>query len=193
MPIMREFLRHPFLTGAVAPSSPRLARAMTEGLGLESASVVVELGPGTGAITEAILQRINPRARLVVVELNRALADELAFRFAGQPVQVLHDSAANLARLVPGPIDVVVSGLPWTVMAAHQQRRILDAIARSLGPSGRFSTFAYLHAGWTPPARRFTEELARRFAVVQRSGVVWHNLPPAYVHRAAVSVKAAVV
>jgi phospholipid N-methyltransferase len=75
-------------------------------------------------------------------------------------------------------------------MAAHQQRRILDAVAGSLGPSGRFSTFAYVHAGWTPPARRFAQELARRFAVVQRSAVVWRNVPPAYVHRAAVSVQA---
>jgi phospholipid N-methyltransferase len=190
MPIMREFLRHPFLTGAVAPSSPQLARAMTERLGLESASVVVELGAGTGAITEAIVERINPRARLVVIELNRALADELAFRFRGQPVQVLHESAANLRRLVPWPIDVVVSGLPWTVMPAHQQRRTLDAIAGSLGPLGRFSTFAYVHAGWTPPARRFARELAQRFAVIEHSAVIWRNIPPAYVHRAAVSVKA---
>jgi phosphatidylethanolamine/phosphatidyl-N-methylethanolamine N-methyltransferase len=186
MPIFREFLRHPFLTGAVAPSSPRLARAMTDGIGLESASVVVELGPGTGAITDVILGRVNPRARLVVVEANRALADGLAFRYRGQPVQVLHDSAANLPRLVPWPVDVVVSGLPWTVMPAQQQRRLLDAVAKALGPEGRFSTFAYAHAAWAPSARRFARELAERFSIVERGAVVWPNLPPAFVHRAAV-------
>ncbi|HEY3465976.1 MAG TPA: methyltransferase, partial [Amycolatopsis sp.] len=48
MSITREFFRHPLLTGAIAPSSPRLAEEMTAGLGLERAARVAELGPGTG-------------------------------------------------------------------------------------------------------------------------------------------------
>lgn len=185
MSIIREFLRYPFLTGAVAPSSPCLARAMTDGLGIESAAVVVELGPGTGAITDAIVERLEVRSRLIVVELNRALVDKLAGRYRGLPVEVVHDSAANLRRIVPGPVDAVVSGLPWSVMPAYQRLRVLDAVIAVLQPAGRLSTFAYLHAAWSPPARHLARELGRRFAVVQRSGVVWPNLPPAFVHRAA--------
>lgn len=189
--IIREFFRHPFLTGAIAPSSPRLARAMTDGLGLESAGVVVELGPGTGAITDAIIERLDARARLIVVEVNRALADELAIRYHGLPVEVIHGSAANLRRLVPSPVDAVVSGLPWSVMPAYQRQRVLNAVAAVLPPAGRFSTFAYLHAAWSPPAHHLARELDRRFAVVQRSGIVWPNVPPAFVHRAAVPRTAA--
>ncbi|MEU0076006.1 methyltransferase domain-containing protein [Streptomyces sp. NPDC006332] len=181
---MREFLRRPRLTGAVAPSSPTLARAMTSGLGLDRAEVVVELGPGTGAITEVIVRQLAPGARLVAVELNPVFAGRLAHRYQGSAVEVVQGSAEDLATLVPYPVDVIVPGLPWTVMPHERQRRILDAAADALGPSGRFSTFAYMHAAWTPPARRFAAELAARFSIVQRSRVVWPNVPPAYVHLA---------
>ncbi|TDC65954.1 methyltransferase domain-containing protein [Micromonospora sp. KC207] len=183
MSIIREFLRRPALTGALAASSRRLADAMTDGLDLERARAVVELGPGTGAITEAILRRLAPGVRLVAVELNPVLARQLANRYAGGPVEVVHGSAADLATLTAHPVDVVVSGLPWTVMPHERQRRILDAVGGALGEDGRFSTFAYVHAAWTPPARRFAAELAARFPAVERSRIVWPNLPPAYVYR----------
>jgi phosphatidylethanolamine/phosphatidyl-N-methylethanolamine N-methyltransferase len=185
MSITREFLRRPRLTGAVAPSSPTLAQTMTAGLDLDRADVVGELGPGTGAITGAIPRQLAPGARLVVVELNPAFARRVADRYQGPAVEVVQGSAEDLATLVPYPVDVIVSGLPWTVMPHERQRRILDAAAGALSPSGRFSTFAYVHAAWTPPARRFAAELAARFATVERSQVVWPNVPPAYVHRAA--------
>ncbi|KAA2254653.1 methyltransferase domain-containing protein [Solihabitans fulvus] len=185
MSITAEFFRHPLLTGAIAASSPQLAEAMTSDLGLERAKVVVELGPGTGAFTSAILDRMAPGARLVAVELNAVLAGELTRRFRGRPVEVVRGSAADLGNLVPDQVDAIVSGLPWTVMSEQQQHRILDAIGGVLTDSGRFTTFAYVHAAWTPPARRFAAQLAARFAVVARGPVVWPNLPPAFVHRAA--------
>jgi phospholipid N-methyltransferase len=185
MSIIREFLRHPTLTGAIAASSRWLAHAMTTDLRLEQADVVVEVGPGTGAITQAILSRLAPGARLIAIELNPTLADRLTERYRGHGVEVIHGSAADLPRLVPGPVDVVVSGLPWTVIADSQRCRILDAVTAVLTDTGTFATFAYLHAAWTPPARRFATQLADRFAVLDRSPIVWPNLPPAFVHRAA--------
>jgi phospholipid N-methyltransferase len=185
MSITREFLRRPWVTGAVAASSARLAAAMTDGLDLERAATVVELGPGTGAITEAIVSRLAPGARLVAVELNPVLAARLAERYRHDArVRVVSGSAAALAGIVPEPVDAVVSGLPWTVMPAALRRRVLDAVTAVLQRDGRFSTFAYAHAGWTPPARRFAAVLATRFSTVERSRMVWANLPPAYVHRA---------
>jgi phosphatidylethanolamine/phosphatidyl-N-methylethanolamine N-methyltransferase len=185
MSIAREFFRHPVRTGAIAASSAKLADAMTAGLGLERARTVVELGPGTGAFTGAVLKSIPPGARFFAVEINPRLAATLRCRFAGEPVTVVEDSAEALARHVDEPVDVVVSGLPWTAMSEAVQTRLLDTIASALAPAGRFSTFAYAHAAWTPPARRFTALLHRRFAAVDRSPFVWRNLPPAFVHRAA--------
>ncbi|MEU3076418.1 class I SAM-dependent methyltransferase [Streptomyces laurentii] len=197
MSIATEFLRRPRTTGAIAASSRRLAYAMTEGIGLERARTVVELGPGTGVFTDAVLDRLGPGARLVAVELNPVLAARLSGTRRDPRLTVVQGSAADLAALMAGlaaeatadvaglgPVDAVVSGLPWTVMPRELRGRALDAVTDVLAPGGRFTTFAYLHAAWTPPARHFTAELARRFERVERSPVVWPNLPPAFVHRA---------
>ncbi|MFF8026910.1 class I SAM-dependent methyltransferase [Streptomyces sp. NPDC007896] len=184
MSITSEFLRRPLMTGAVTASSRQLAHAMTEGVGLERARLVAELGPGTGVFTEAILARLAPDARLVAVELNPVLAARLSAARRDERLTVVRGSAAELAAAVSGPVDAVVSGLPWTVMSRERRGHILDAVSEVLAPGGRFTTFAYLHAAWTPPARHFTAELACRFDRLERSPVVWPNLPPAFVHRA---------
>lgn len=183
MSITREFLRHPVLTGAIAPSSPRLAEAMTAGLGLETAALVAELGPGTGVFTEAVFAMLRPEAHLTAVEINPRFAASLRERFP--QAEVVTGSAEHLAL---SGVDVVVSGLPWTAMTAARQQAILGAVTEALAPNGRFTTFAYAHAAWTPPARRFAALLRSRFAVVERTPVVWGNLPPAIVYRAALPV-----
>ncbi len=191
MSIFAEFLRRPWTTGAVAASSAGLARHMTDGLGLGDAELVVELGPGTGVFTEAIVSRLRPGARLVTVEVNPRLATALAQRWHDNHVvvDVRHASAEALPDLVDGPVDAVVSGLPWTLMPATRQLAILDAVTTVLAAHGRFCTFAYRHASWSPPARRFSAALHNRFAVVDRTPVVWTNLPPAFVYRTALPVQ----
>ncbi|MFF4114425.1 class I SAM-dependent methyltransferase [Streptomyces sp. NPDC001714] len=184
MSITTEFLRRPLMTGAVAASSRRLAYAMTEGIGLEQARTVAELGPGTGVFTDAILARLACDARLVAVELNPVLAARLTATRRDTRLTVVQGSAAELAAAVGEPVDAVVSGLPWTVMPRNRRGYILDAVAEVLAPGGRFTTFAYLHAAWTPPARQLTAELTSRFDGLERSKTVWANLPPAFVHRA---------
>lgn len=184
MSMTTEFLRRPLMTGAIAASSRRLAHAMTEGIGLERARTVVELGPGTGVFTDAILARLAPGARLVVIELNPVLAGQLSATRRDTRLTVIQGSAAELTATVGEPADAVVSGLPWTVMPREQRGHILDAVAEVLTPGGRFTTFAYLHAAWTPPAHHLTAELACRFDRLERSKTVWANLPPAFVHRA---------
>lgn len=183
MSIAREFLRHPGRTGAIAASSRRLAAAMVAGIGVERADHVVELGPGTGVFTRAVLAQLKWGARLTAIELNPRLAGDLARRFAS--VDVVTGSAEELTRHVQ-KADVVVSGLPWALFPAERQDRILDQISEILPPGGRFATFAYLHAAWLPAARRFEAALGRRFGFAGRSQVVWGNLPPAFVHRAVV-------
>jgi phosphatidylethanolamine/phosphatidyl-N-methylethanolamine N-methyltransferase len=184
MSITGQFLRHPRTTGAIAASSRRLARTMTGDLGIERASLVVELGPGTGAITDAILDRLPPGGRLVAVELNPTLASGLAHRYRNRPVDVVTGHAAGLADLLDARADAVVSGLPWAAMSREEQRRILDAIDRVLCPRGGFATFAYVHAAGLGPARRFARQLTERYPTVARTRVAWANLPPAFVWQA---------
>ncbi|MFJ8742939.1 class I SAM-dependent methyltransferase [Embleya sp. NPDC127516] len=198
----REFLRHPLRTGAVAASSHGLADCLTDGIGLGDASLVVELGPGTGAVTDALLARMRPGAHLVAIEVNPHLAAGLRGRLARRAalvaagagaalpdarvdVDVVDGSAADLSRLVPsGGVDAVVSGLPWAVMPVGVRREILDAVTGALTPGGWMTTFAYGHAAWMPTARRFADELSDAFGTVERTRTVWRNLPPAFVYRA---------
>ncbi|MET7989588.1 methyltransferase domain-containing protein [Amycolatopsis sp. NPDC005232] len=190
MSITTEFFRHPMLTGAVAASSGFLATAMTRGLGLEGASSVVELGPGTGVFTSAVLALLPASASFTAVEINPRLASSLRSRFPS--VSVVSGSASSVGSLGLAPPDVVISGLPWTAMPSSRQQDILDAACSILSPRGCFTTFAYAHTAWTPPARRFARLLRSRFFVVERTPVVWRNLPPAYVYRAALPVSAGV-
>lgn len=186
MSITREFLRHPLATAAVVASSARLAEAMTTDVGLAQARSVVELGPGTGAFTRAVLAQLPSARQLLTVEINPRLA---AIMRASYPeVRVVEGSAEGLAGYLSAPVDVVVSGLPWTAMPPARQDRILGAVTSVLSPHGRFTAVAYAHTAWTPPARRFHDLLRTRFAVVERSPVVWRNVPPAFVYRASLPV-----
>jgi phosphatidylethanolamine/phosphatidyl-N-methylethanolamine N-methyltransferase len=180
---LEKFLRSPIQTGAVAPSSVHLADRITSGIGLEEAGIVVELGPGTGAFTGAIVKRSRRGARLIAVELDPKFAQRVQGLFP--EVQVLNIAAEDLPRhLGPGAaVDSVVSGLPWAAFDSVLQSRILSAVCSVLRPGGRFATFAYAHAAWLPPGQRFRKLLDESFSKVELTPVVWKNLPPAFVYR----------
>ena len=179
------FLRRPATVGALMPSSPLLAGALLEQCNLRTARTVVELGAGTGAVTRFILDRIGRHTTFLALELDVDATWDLRRRFPS--LKVYADSAEHiqtyLARHGCRRADYIVSGLPWASMATQTQDRILAAILKALKPGGLFTTFAYLHAGWMPAARRFRERLQDHFDTVQRSRTVWRNVPPAYVYR----------
>ncbi len=179
------FVKRPLDTGAVAPSSARLAAAMAETMGLAEAHVVVELGPGTGAFTRVIQNHLRPDAHLLCLEINPELASALADRFPR--AQVVNDSAENMGQHIQAlgrsSADCVISGLPWAAFSRERQRKLLSAVVAVLRPGGRFATFAYIHAAWLPPGRRFRRLLESTFPDVTTSRVVWRNLPPAFVYR----------
>ena len=191
-PVLKEhwrffaaFLRRPATVGALMPSSAQLARALLEHCNLKSARTVVELGPGTGAVTRFILERIGPQTTFLAMELDPKATQNLRTRFPGLPVY--SDSAEHLQKYLGRhgrkKAECIVSGLPWASMTTETQDRILDAILQTLKSGGMFTTFAYLHATWMPTARRFRERLEDRFGTVEVSRTVWRNVPPAYVYR----------
>ncbi len=198
---LRQFLRAPTQVGAIAPSSGALAEEMARGIGLEKADVVVEYGPGTGAFTGHILRAAHPQAKVFAIELNPAMAAALRSRF---PRLHLHEgSVADVATFcakegielprtdghatrafTPGPgVDVVLSGLPWAAFPEPLQRAILDATVGVLKPGGVLATFAYTIGLRTAAGKRFHAMLPEYFTRVERSRVVWRNLPPAVVVR----------
>jgi phosphatidylethanolamine/phosphatidyl-N-methylethanolamine N-methyltransferase len=183
---VREFVRAPIRTGAIAPSSRRLAETVSAIVPEEGDPVVVELGPGTGAFTGEIQDRLGGRGRHVAVELNAELAELVGRRFP--KVEVVSADAKDLQRILAerdlGRADAVISGLPWAAFPASLQRDILAAVTAGLAPTGSFTTFAYIHARPARPATRFRELLRTRFDDVVESGTIWGNLPPAFVYRA---------
>lgn len=178
------FLRKPANVGAVMPSSPALARSLVKDCPFRTARLVVELGPGTGAVTKLILERLGRRTDFFALELAEEHVRALRRRFPG--LTVYHDSAENIRRYLPRhgarEVDCVISGLPWASMKRAAQERIMEEVHRALAADGAFTTFAYVHSAWLPRARHFREWLMQNFKHVAISRVVWRNVPPAFVY-----------
>jgi phosphatidylethanolamine/phosphatidyl-N-methylethanolamine N-methyltransferase len=181
----REFLAKPFVIGAVAPSSPRLARKMVAGVDLSEAQAVIEYGPGTGAFTQQILRRLPADCRYLAIELSPAMARVWRRRFPRAPI--CEGSVAHVDRICQREgieaVDVVFSGLPWASFDDRLQERILEATLSVLRPGGQLITFGYKVGTVLPKGRRFYKRLPHYFSDVQRSEYVWLNLPPAFVVR----------
>ena len=171
----------PLRTGAIAPSSRALAREMAFAGAPAAGTRVVELGPGTGIVTEALLEYGVREQDLVLVELNPDFASALQARY--RSATVLMDDAFDAVRALgkrSEPVSAVISSLPLLV---HPHRRRVDLLEEALDladPFGRFVQFTYgLVAPVRPPAK----------LRAMRSRRVWGNVPPAtvwtYQHRMA--------
>jgi len=183
--ILGHFLRHPGTVGTVVPSSAWLAHEMVSSLEPGRPQVVVELGPGTGAFTEAILERLRPGDRLLAVELEPAFVNQLRDRFPS--LDCACASATELVELARArsfqAVDHIVSGLPFASLPAATSRQVLDAIQRVLRPGGTFTTFQYLHAFMLPRAAAFRREVDARLGGPASRSTVFRNFPPAFVLR----------
>jgi len=146
--LMLEFARKPSLVGALAPVRGALPRRSRDHP-CDGDPVVVELGPGTGAFTEAIQARLGTRGRHIAVELNPRLATLTASRHRG--VDMVHASADTLPEILAdrgiANADFIVSGLPWVSMPAPVAEATLDAARSVLAPDGAFTTLVTPSSG----------------------------------------------
>lgn len=178
--LFREFLRAPTRVATLTASSDALVAAMTAPLPVGGAPVVVELGAGTGRVTDAVAQRLGGRGRHLAVEINPVLARRLAARHPGVTV-VCADAGALPAVLRDhglARVDVVSSLLPW---AAYDSAPIPALAAAALAPTGTFIQVSLWLTQWMEPARRQERDIRAQFAQVDVSSAVWRNLPPARV------------
>lgn len=169
---LREFLRRPNEIGSIVPSSRFLERRLVAIGGVEQARTVVELGPGTGGTTRALLDALRGDARLLAVEINprfatllESIRDRRLIVNRGSAV----DLRAILARHGLARVDVVLSGIPFSTMPVALARRILHAIALSLAPGGRFVAYQL---------RGAVEAIGRDVLGVPEVQVVLRNVPP---------------
>jgi len=181
---VKAFLKSPGSVGALWPSSPFLARAMVAASGISRAESVLELGPGTGAFTGAILASLREGAVFAAVERDPSLARTMVGKFPR--AKVIEGCATRLdehlkAENLPRP-DVILSGLPWAAFDEDLQKTILDQIRANLRHDGIFTTFAYYGPHRLRAGRRFRKNLESAFGKIHRSPVVLRNLPPAFVY-----------
>ena len=183
--LFAKFLSHPGQVGAFCASSKALAVEMTCHIGMEGAETVVELGPGTGAITGEIVSRLAPGAEFIAVELDEEMAGNLRVRFPQAKICCGCASALSqiLAQENRPHADVILSGLPWALFSEKLQDEILHAVFEALPEGGYFSTFTYIQSGMLPAGRRFRKRLETLFKSVEKSRIIWRNLPPAFVFR----------
>ncbi len=177
-------LRRPSTVGAVAPSSQRLASVLSSIVPRDGAPTVVELGPGTGAVSAVIARRLPQGARHLAVELD---PDMVAYLRRTRPgLEVVPGDARELGKLLAehgvDRADAVICGLPWALFPDGVQTEILGEVSRAIGDTGAFTTFAYLQGMALPAARRFRATLRATFDEVLVTATVWRNVPPAFVY-----------
>ena len=172
---IRSWLEKPLSTGAVAPSSKLLARTMAAYVDPETTGPVIELGPGTGPVTEALVaQGVDP-ARLVLVEFNPTFCHLLRTRYP--TATVVQGDAYSLQRLVGGllraPAAALVSGLPLFTKPLKTRLRLMHEAFALMAPQAPFIQFTYAVISPIPKALRGVS--------AEASERIWMNLPPARV------------
>ena len=174
---LSQFFKQKRMVGALAPSSKFLAAKMLNHLPIEKASIIVELGPGTGVFTDKIIKRMAPNAHLIVIELNDIFFENMSKNFTQPNVHLHHDSAEKMGDFIQTlgaqHADIIVSSLPFTVFPSEIRDAILNKIHEFLNPEGYFVQFQYsLHS---------KKALNQRFNKTKIKFTPL-NIPPAFIY-----------
>jgi len=172
---IRSWIERPLSTGAVTPSGRILSRTMARYVDPNSTGPVVELGPGTGPVTEALVEAGVEPSRLVLVEFNPSFCRILRSRYPD--ATLVQGDAYSMRRLLKTlllqPAAAVVSGLPLITKPIRMRLRLLRDAFELMLPGAPFVQFTYSVA--SPLPQRFGG-----FSV-EASERIWMNIPPARV------------
>ena len=174
---LREFFKHPLQTGSVIPSSRFLQRRIVSAAGIASADVVVELGPGTGVTTRAILGTMPAHARLLCVEINphlhalvNSIEDSRLIVHLGSACE-LKDICLQYGLKAP---DAIVSGIPFSTMSRDTASQIIEAVCSLLAQNGRFVAYQVSNRVAT---------LCQPYLGQQQTSTELFNIPPMRIYR----------
>jgi phosphatidylethanolamine/phosphatidyl-N-methylethanolamine N-methyltransferase len=172
---LRSWLERPLVTGAVTPSGKMLARTMASYVDPRLTGPVIELGPGTGPVTEALIRRGVAQDRLVLVEFNPAFCKLLKRRFPQATIVQgdAYDIRETLAGVLKEPAAATVSSLPLFTKPIDQRLELLTAAHAMMHGNAPFIQFTY---AVVPPIPARSKDYTAR-----GSNRVWLNLPPARV------------
>jgi phospholipid N-methyltransferase len=201
---LKQFFAQYHTTGSVLPSSRSLAKALCRFAADRNGNAdapreILEVGPGTGAVTAQLVKTLRPNDRLTLVELNDDFVRYLQNRFATEPTfqavsgqtQIVHGSVEKVAG--EHRYQVLVSGLPLNNFSVDEVEQILALFERLIAPGGTLSFFEYI------AIRRFKALVSTGAGRIRLQGIgkaihntlagreikcdwVWPNVPPAWVH-----------
>lgn len=179
---IKQFFRTPKSVGSLTPSSKALAESITNDLGKGNQTpLVVELGPGSGAITKKIIEKLPNLLCYIGIEVNEAFREHLRKHFEG--ILIIDGSARDIEEhlaLVQGKVDVIISGLPFTNIPDEKTLRILNGAEKVLKEGGEFRLFLYLHTLYLPKNRRLLA-MAQKIFKSKTQKLVLRNFPPAVI------------
>ncbi len=168
----REFLKHPLEIGSIIPSSRFLERRIVEASAVASARVIIELGPGIGGVTRAILRTMPQRARLLSIEINPNFHG-LVSKIEDDRLIVHLGSASELREIIAqydlDPPDAIISGIPFSTMSRDTGSQIVAAVSSVLPPNGRFVAYQ---------VKDQVAELCQPFLGPWRTSIELRNIPP---------------
>jgi len=205
----RQFRENFHTTGSIAPSSRWLSQALARYVpGDRPGRRILEVGPGTGAVTRWIVPALAPSDRLDVVEMNaefvahlqRRLHDEPVFRKAAERIQIFHQGVEQQLRGTG--YDAIVSGLPLNNFSSELVEKLLGVLVGLLAPGGTLSFFEYVAVR---SAKQIVSRGSERRRLREISGhldrllsahefhreCVLRNVPPAWVHHVRVAAQGA--
>ncbi|GJD85115.1 class I SAM-dependent methyltransferase [Methylobacterium haplocladii] len=174
---LRSWFERPLVTGSVTPSGKMLARTMASYVDPRMSGPVIELGPGTGPVTEALVRRGIEQERLILVEFNPKFCALLQRRFPR--ATVLQGDAYRIRETLKGlvemPCAATISSLPLFTKPMEQRMELLQSAHDLMQPDAPFVQFTY---AVVPPIPAKCEAGSY---TASRSNKVWLNLPPARV------------
>jgi len=174
---LQEWFANPQRTGSLAPSSPQLGAAMAQWLPANPESFVLELGPGTGAVTDALIKRGLREDRLVAIERNPKMARLLRDKFPR--AQIISGDAWHLDHLLRSrrepitSVGAVISSLPLLNFPHAEAEALTQKIRAVLEPDGNWVQYSY-HLGKNQIRGAASFQL-------RATKIVWLNFPPARV------------
>lgn len=169
---LQEFIKHPLQIGSIIPSSRFLEQRIVDAAGVANARVVVELGPGTGGTTRAMLRAMPDDARLLCIEINPQF-HALLGKIEDHRLIAHYGSALDLPEILslyalPAP-DAVVSGIPFSTMSRSMGSQILENVSLVLAPAGRFVAYQTSNR---------VVSLCRPYLGTEQAGMELLNIPP---------------
>jgi phosphatidylethanolamine/phosphatidyl-N-methylethanolamine N-methyltransferase len=168
---IKGLIARPKNVAAITPSSPALARAIAEQVDPSIDGLLLELGPGTGVVTEALIERGIAAERITAIEYDPDFAEMVADRCPG--VRIIKGDAYNFPKLTgETQFTAVVSGLPLLTRPMTERQALLQTALRHLKPGAPFVQLSY---GTNPPVP------APDGVTLKRAALVLMNLPPARV------------